>query len=146
MPGRSLRTCSAVASTRTQPAVLVAVAFVAQTPACGIGFLCPDLIHQPLHGGLRLQLPDRQWVPCRRVNGLTVKHQRVARVLTVVRDDPLVTHEERSALRRVASPVQKSGDEDLEMDPRRADSIRRVRASIVVPSSRARLGLRSTKV
>ena len=100
MPGRSLRTCSALASTRTQPpvmksslpvskdlqpAVLVAVALVVQASTGGVGSLCPDLIHH--------QLPDRQWVPCRGVNGLTVEHQRVARVLTVVRDDQSVAHE-----------------------------------------------------
>jgi hypothetical protein len=87
MPGRSLRTCSAVASTRPQPpghevlaacfkdlqpAVLVAVALVVQASTGGVGSLCPDLIHQPLRGSLRLQLPDRQWVQCRCVNGLTI--------------------------------------------------------------------------
>ena len=76
-----------------QPAVLVAVALVVQASTGGIGSLCPDLIHQPLRGSLWLQLPDRQWVPCCCVNGLTVKHQRVARVLTVVRDDQSVAHE-----------------------------------------------------
>ncbi|MEY4809437.1 MAG: hypothetical protein RLZZ206_3826 [Cyanobacteriota bacterium] len=65
----------------------------AWAPACGVGSLCPDLIHQPLRGSLWLQLPDRQWVPCCCVNGLTVKHQRVARVLTVVREDQSVAHE-----------------------------------------------------
>jgi hypothetical protein len=76
-----------------QPPVLVAVAFVVQAPACGIGPLCPDLIDQPLRGSLRLQLSDRQWVLCRCVNGLTIEHQRVARVLTVVRNDQSVAHD-----------------------------------------------------
>ena len=73
--------------------MLVAVALVVQASTGGIGSLCPDLIHQPLRGSLWLQLPDRQWVPCRCVNGLTIKHQRVARVLTVVRNDQSVAHE-----------------------------------------------------
>jgi hypothetical protein len=59
---------------------------------------------------------------------------------------PAVIGQERTAVWRVASLDLISGDQDLEMDPWRADSIRRVRASIVVPSSRARLGLRSTRV
>ncbi|MEB3317307.1 MAG: hypothetical protein VKO39_04120 [Cyanobacteriota bacterium] len=39
------------------------------------------------HHSLWLQLPDCQWVLCRCLNGLTVKHQRLGRVLTVVRYD-----------------------------------------------------------
>ena len=76
-----------------QPSMLVAVALVVEAPAGGIRSLRPHLIHQPLRGSLRLQLPDRQWVLCRCVNGLTIKHQRVARVLTVVRNDQSVAHE-----------------------------------------------------
>jgi len=78
-----------------QPAVLVAVALVVQASTDGVGSLCPDLIHQPLRGSLRLQLPDHQWVPCRCVNGLTVEHQRVARVLTVVGNDQSSGHDRR---------------------------------------------------
>jgi len=76
-----------------QPAVLVAVALVVQATTGGVGSLCPDLIPQPLQGSLRLQLPDRQWVLCRCVNRLTIKHQRVAWVLTVVRHDQSVAHD-----------------------------------------------------
>ena len=76
-----------------QPAVLVAVALVVQASTGGVGSLCPDLIHQPLRGSLRLQLPDRQWVLCRCVDGLTIKHQRVAGVVTVVRSDQAVDHD-----------------------------------------------------
>jgi hypothetical protein len=107
MPGRSLRTCSAVASTRNpaaghevlaacleslQPPVLVAVAFVVQAPARGICSLFPDLIDQPLRGSLRLQLPDRQWIPRRCINGLAIEHQRVAWVVTVVGNDQASGH------------------------------------------------------
>ena len=43
--------------------------------------------------GATRQLSDRQWIPRRCVNGLTIEHQRVARVLTVVRNDQSVAHE-----------------------------------------------------
>jgi len=68
-------------------------ALVVQAPAYGVGSLCPGLIHQPLRGSLWLQLPNRQWVLCRCVDSLTIKHRRVARVLTVVRNDQSVAHE-----------------------------------------------------
>jgi hypothetical protein len=47
--------------------------------------LCPDLIDH--------QLSDCQWIPRRCVNGFTIEHQRVARVVTVVGKDQSVAHD-----------------------------------------------------
>ena len=43
--------------------------------------------------GATRQLPDRQWILRCRIDGPTVKHQRIAPVLTVVRNDQSVAHE-----------------------------------------------------
>jgi hypothetical protein len=67
-----------------QPSVLVVVALVVQAPACGIASLRPDLVDQLLRGSLWLQLADGDWIQRSCVDGLTVEHQRVARVVTVV--------------------------------------------------------------
>jgi len=107
MPGRSLRTYSAMANTQypasghevlaaglegLQPPVPVVVAFVVQTPSCGIRSLCPDLIDQPLRGSLRLQRPNRQRILRCCVDGLTVEHRRNAWLVSVVRNDQASGH------------------------------------------------------
>ena len=114
---RSLRTCSALARTRypatshevlaaglegLQPPVPVAVPLVVQASTGGVSALRPHLIHQPLRGSLRLQLPDRQRIQRCCVDGLTVEHQWIARLVSVVRNDETLTHR----CRRVRSNLQ----------------------------------------
>jgi len=67
-----------------QPPVAVAVAFVIQTATSWISSFCPHLIDH--------QLADRQRVICCSIDGLSIEDQRIAWIVSVVRNDETLTH------------------------------------------------------
>jgi|LauGreDrversion2_6_1035139.scaffolds.fasta_scaffold37930_2 hypothetical protein len=63
-----------------------------EAAAGGICTFGPDLIGQPLRGSLRLQFADRMRILGSSVNGVSISHQWIARVVAVVGDDRALSH------------------------------------------------------